>query len=537
MRMFAFLLIVAFQADGVSADAPVRPLDAASRNASKTRIDGVRFVGAAQIPAADLTKEVAPWLHRDLSFDQMHEMAGAVTSLYRRRGYMVASAHLAAQTIRDNVLTITVAEGKLGDVRLRTNSSRVSDEQILETLSLNLCGRATSCAGDPIHSADVERAGLLVSEIPGVKAQYELAAGQSPGTTDLLLDAIPTKRFNATVGADNNGFALTGRNRGSLALSASNLLNIGDFYSLSATYTGKGFFGFAFDGSAPLGNHGWRGGVTAGHVRYALGREFAILGATGVSDNAGVYASYPVVRTLATRLELRLDLIAKEIRSDIVTLSLRSRQRAQEGVLSISGSHVDKLFRLGSSQVRLAFTGGELQLRDPASRAFDAATARTDGSFGKFSYLVRREELLAPGWTAFVQLSGQYAVTNLDSSEKFALGGAQAVRAYATGAAAADSAALLTVETRFRVPERLSGRWELMAAPFYDHAWATFNKQVWAGYVGPNKGQMAGAGVYASLADPGRYSLRFTYANRQSTSRDVVPGSEDRVWLEAAAVF
>ena len=277
--------------------------------------------------------------------------------------------------------------------------------------------------------------------------------------------------------------------------------------------------------------------MNGGHLRYALGRAFAPLGATGISNQAGLYASYPLVRTLTSTMDARVDLLGKSIRSDISTLSLHSKEAAGEAVASLSGSQIDHWLRTGSTQYRFAYTQGQLRLRDTASRAFDATTARTNGAFGKFNYLVRREELIIPGWTFFAQVNGQYAAANLDSSEKFPLGGSQAVRAYDTGAVSADTATLLTVETRIHAPARLTGKWELVAAPFYDHAFATFNKHLWTSYVGPNRGQLAGGGGYVSIALPGRFSLRATYARRVRTSDDVVPGGGDQVWVEAAAAF
>lgn len=534
--IFAFMLIPGVLSDGASAEEPTRSPASAEAASSVTRIESVRFTGAISISPATLTATVAPWLHRDLSFDQMHEIAGAVTSLYRQRGFLVASAYLPAQKIHDRTLTIGVTEGMLGAVRLRSNKSRIADDELIEALNLQLCGHGDCQGAGPIRGAKVERAALLLSEIPGVNAKYELAPGQTPGSTDLLLDATATKPLGIVVGADNNGFAATGRHRGSLAVSAANLLGRGDLFSLSATYTGKGFFGAAFDGSVPLGL-GARGGITAGHLRYALGRQFAVLGATGRSTQAGGYTSYPLVRTLNSRLDIRMDVIAKWIRSDIVTFNFRSKAFTREGVITLAGGQRDRLLGQGVSDYRMSYTQGNLEIRGALNLELDSKTASSDGAFGKFNYMVRREQLLAPGWTLFAQMSGQIATANLDSSEKFALGGSQGVRAYATGAAAADNATLLTVETRLHAPSSLTGRWELVVAPFYDYAFATFNKRVWRGYTGPNRAELAGAGIYASLADPGRYSLRLTYANRQHTPRDVVPGSKDQFWFEAAASF
>jgi hemolysin activation/secretion protein len=536
LRILAVLAALAGLADGAKAEPlQLRPAIGAP---SATRIDAVRFTGAGGVPDKALQDTVAPWLHRDLTFDQMRKMAEAVTALYRRRGFMVASAYLPAQTVKDRTVTIAVGGGAFGELRVRENRTLVSDSQILRTLAYNLCRQRIDCKGaGPIRSRQVERAGLLVSEIPGVSAKYELAPGAEPGSTSVILDAKPSKRFQATVGFDNTGFAYTGRNRGAVDLTATNLLGHGDLASLSATYTGKGFFSFAFDGSLPVGYGGARAGATASILRYTLGRQFAVLGATGVSDTAGVYASYPLVRTLNSAVDLRLDLQGKAIRSDVATLGLHSREEAGEATVTLSGSQLDHLLRSGSSQYRFAVTTGQLKLRDAASRTFDDATARTDGGFAKIAYVARREELILPGWTAFAQVSGQYATTNLDSSEKFALGGPQAVRAYDSGAAAADIATVITLETRIRAPASLTGRWQIVAAPFYDYAWATFNRRTWAGYSGPNHAQMAGGGIYVSLADPGRYSLRATYAVRQHTGHDAVPGASDQVWVEAAAAF
>lgn len=536
--ILALLLILGGLSVRAGAQEPSHEPDAGAARHSTTRIDAVRFVGAKAVSAVDLTAAISPWLHRDLSFDQMREMAGAITALYRRRGYMVASAYLPAQTVHDNVLTITVAEGKIGAVWVRSNKTKVGDDQIRTTLAVNLCPPVGDCAAaETIREDQVERAALLVNAIPGVAAKYQLAPGAETGTTDLLLDATTTDNLAVTLGADNNGFAFTGRRRASLAVAASNLFGRGDLISLNATYTGKGFLAFAADASLPFGYRGARLGATGGHLRYALGGPFAILNATGVSDQIGFYGSYPLARSLRRSVDLRADLLAKAIRSEIGTLGLGSTQSAVELMISVSGSQLDRVFHSASTQYRFAYTAGELRLGDPANRAFDAATAGTNGSFGKFSYLLQREELLEPGWTIFARISGQYATTNLDSSEKFALGGSQAVRAYDTGAAAADIATLLTVETRLRAPASLTGPWELIVAPFYDRAWLTLNKQRWASFLGPNKGQMAGYGIYGSLSKPGRYSLRATWARRVRTSHDIVPGGDDRAWLEAAALF
>jgi hemolysin activation/secretion protein len=307
---------------------------------------------------------------------------------------------------------------------------------------------------------------------------------------------------------------------------------------LSGVYSGSGLFSFSGDASAPVGYHGARAGLSGGHLRYALGREFAPLGATGLSDTAGGYATYPLRRTLHSSADLRLDLQGKSIKGDISATSSHSKEAAMEALVSLSGARTDSWLKSGSTQFRLVYTAGQLFLQDDAGKAFDAATARTAGHFDKLSYLLRREELIAPRWTIFASVSGQLAGKNLDSSEKFGLTGPTAVRAYSAGEVSSDIATLLTLETRIGLPPGLARGHQITFAPFYDRGWATFNKNAWTGFAGPLSGTFSGGGAYLSVVSPGRYSLRATWAIRDGAPPTAAANdARSQVWLEAATAF
>ena len=503
-----------------------------------TRIDFVEFSGNASVSGAVLQDAVKPWLGRDLSVAQMNVMAEAVSGLYRKRGYMVATAYVAAQTVRDRTLKITIVEGVFSEVAVRSNTSRVPDATILRTLSVNLCGQPTGCRGAwPVRNAAVERAGLLATELPGVRVTYELAAGQEDGSTSVFADVTAAPRLSGTAGIDNGGLAFTGRWRAALSAKLSNLLDRGDVTSLSATYSGKGFASFVVDTSLPVASRGLRVGASASHVRYALGREFSVLEATGVSDAAGLYASYPLARAFDRSADLRAEVVGKRIRNSIGVVNLNAKATTTQGILTLTGSRLDPWLGTGSTQVRLALTAGDLRLRDPLTRRFDTLTAKTAGTFGKAAYLLSREQGVRPGWTAFAQISGQVALNNLDSSEKFGLTGPQGVRAYVSGAVAADTAALVTAESRLSVPAAWTPGHQVVLAPFYDYGWAQLNADNWAGYGGPRSVELSGGGVYLSVVAPGRYAMKAGVAMRQGTPNALPPGSREQFWLEAAVAF
>lgn len=519
-----------------TAPAPASAPSGPSAPATATRIDVVEFRGAQSIPAAQLQAAVRGWTGRDLTVAEMGRAADAVTDLYRRRGFMVATAYVPAQTIRDRTLRITVVEGVFSDIRVRSNTSGVPDAVILRTLSTNLCGRPDSCRGrGPVRKDAVERAGLLVTEIPGVRATYELSPGEEDGSTSVFADVTAAPKVSGTAGVDNSGLAVTGRWRGALALRAANVLRRGDQASFSGSYSGKGFVSFSADASAPVGAKGLRAGVTAGHLRYALGREFAALDATGASDVAGAYVSYPLARGFRRTADVRGDVAAKRIRNSLGVLGLDTKAISYEASAAISGSATDDAG--GTTQARVTATAGQLSLRDAVSRRFDAATARTDGTFGKIGFTVSREQAIRAGWSAFAQVTGQMALNNLDASEKFGLAGPQGVRAFATGAVAADTAVLFTAETRIALPQAWIPGHLVSITPFYDYGWAQLNAQDWTGYAGAHTVQLAGGGVYLSVVAPGRYALKAGVAVRQNSPSGVAPSARERVWVEAAAAF
>ena len=508
---------------------------ATAPEATAIRVDKTHFSGNASIPAEKLAEVVKPWMGLDLTLDDITAMANAVTAYYRAEGFLVAQTYVPRQVIVGHTVDLAVIEGTFSRIEV-ANTSRVSDERIAKTIAINACGQ-TDCHGQsPILRDKVERAGRLAAEIPGVAVTYQLKKGETPGTTSLVVDAKPAKRASVTLAADNNGFAYTGRERVSLGGSVSNVIGVGDLITANATYSGKGLRTYSAEASAPVGYRGARAGVTAGRLTYALGGAFQALGVKGRSDTVGVYASYPLQRNLKGSTDLRIDAVGRRIAADIATLGAHTKETAVEAVAALTGYHLDNSFKSGSTQYRLAITQGRLKLDDPASKAFDAGTARTAGGFTKVNYLVRREELITRGWSLFGQVNGQWAAQNLDSSEKFAVSGPAAVRAYGAGQVSSDIATVLTVESRVSLSKLVPGH-QLVFAPFYDLGQAKFNAKSWAGYSGPRQTTLGGGGVYASLAKPGRYSLRATFAKRVNPPAALAKGRGYQAWFEAAAAF
>ena len=87
-------------------------------------------------------------------------------------------------------------------------------------------------------------------------------------------------------------------------------------------------------------------------------------------------------------------------------------------------------------------------------------------------------QALSRDWTVYASVLGQRASKNLDSSEKFSLGGAQGVRAYPVGEAAGDEGALATLELRYALPQWLGATPQLVL--FADSGRVRINKNPFA---------------------------------------------------------
>lgn len=118
--------------------------------------------------------------------------------------------------------------------------------------------------------------------------------------------------------------------------------------------------------------------------------------------------------------------------------------------------------------------------------AADRASARSAGRFRKVNLDLARIQALSERVDLYGRLSRQWASNNLDSSEKFGLGGAHGVRAYPSGEGFGDAGSIAQVELRYTMEN---------FAPFvfHDAGKVTINHTPWC--AGTNKRSLSGSGI------------------------------------------
>src|SRR5699024_6918706 len=174
------------------------------------------------------------------------------------------------------------------------------------------------------------------------------------------------------------------------------------------------------------------------YMDYDLGEDFADLEATGRARIASVFATQPLIRTRALSLYATLQYDDKALRDKIGALDSRSDKSSSLWIASFTGDSRDRFGGGGLNSFSLAYALGELELETPLARLQGSLTARTEGHFARLTLSLLRWQSLPGRFSLSPRLQGQWSDDNLDSSEKFSLGGAHGVRAYPQGEASGD---------------------------------------------------------------------------------------------------
>ncbi|EJY2237404.1 ShlB/FhaC/HecB family hemolysin secretion/activation protein [Salmonella enterica] len=494
--------------------------------------------GLKGLSEADLQRELAADLNRPQTFAGLEAMAQKITALYRHHGLLVARAVLPPQTVKDGVLTIRIIPGRYDGAHI-SNTSSVSTAVVQRLVS------TTTPQGDVVTRKQLEREALLLGEIPGVNARVAMKTGSQQGTTTPDITLTPGQRFGGYVGLDNQGDPTTGRSRVMLGGYANNLLGLGDQLrvDLLDAYEKSDLFNGSLDYSLLTGGgYGTRVGVNYSHLNYHY--NLSGLGFNGYSDNWGLYVTQPWIRTSRARVDVRLDggqqFLTDTYPDELGVMAGKGRKQVSSGALTLTGSVAD--LPGGVTGFGITGTTGNVDLRNGTARLWN----QNSGQFSRLNYQINHDQQVWGPFSVYAGVNGQMTNNNLDASQKFLMGGPSAVRAYDIGDGSVDQGVVGTAEVRshWALPALawLGNAPGLTLATFYDQGWGEQWRNNDNGRGGrladSNNLNLAGAGLYATVADAGNYALTMTWAHRTGNADpNAVHDDHDRFWVSAVKTF
>jgi hemolysin activation/secretion protein len=523
------LVIPPRAAPRIEVDEPVRP----AMKPSDARFVVKRFLLThnAMIADAELQALLAETIGKEVGFAELEAAVARVTQRYRERGYLLARAYLPAQDIHDGAVEIQVLEGRYGKVEVK-NAARVRDDVVRRLIERHIE------PGVAAYELKLDRALLLAGDLAGVAAAHSvLRPGEKVGETDIRIELTASRLISGTVEFDNHGNRFTGPHRVSAQVNVASPLRLGDQVSLRVI---KGLTGLDYARAAyqlPVGGDGARVGAAYTASRYQLyGAAFNAAGITGDSRAWTVNASYPFVRGRNVNLTGQLAYDWRDFEDRTTSTGTLSEKSTRVAAATLSGDARDGLLGGGVSAFAVTYNAGQVGIRSPAQQAADAASARTQGHFDKWSVNALRLQTLSESMQLYIALTAQRAGKNLDSSEKLILGGAQGVRAYPQGEAAGDSGIVGSAEVRYNASvDKLPG--VVQPFVFVDAGRVTINTTPFAAT--PNRRDLAGAGAGVAWSRPNDFQVKLSVARRlgsqpaTASDRD----SRSRGWIYLSKQF
>ena len=386
------------------------------------------------------------------------------------------------QAVLDGVVTLHVFEGVLerDGVELANPGERVRDRVIEAILEENLA------TGEVIRRGEFERAILLIDDLPGVTSHSIIYPGTEPGEARLLLRAEDTPSVTGNVDFDNFGSHYTGEGRLGTTVYFNSPTRRGDQITLRAVTSGSDSNYLFLDYSVPVTGSGLRIGLNADYLDYELGKQYRRLEYGGDAASARLFASYPFVRSRHINLNGRLEYAYLTMKDEDNSGYLEAERRLNTMTASIDGDHDADAWANGISYFGAGVTAGSVDVRGgDVFKAFDSENLGTDGSFARANIEISRLQHIGANWSAYGGLAGQWASGNLDSSQKFYIGGPFSVPGYPTGEASGDHGAHLHVDLRH---DFLNTPWggDFQASVFYTTGWVRLFEDTWEGWQGDN---------------------------------------------------
>jgi hemolysin activation/secretion protein len=479
---------------------PEPPAAKPDESGPRILVKSVRVQGATQIPAQELEAQLAGLVGKEWSLGELQAAALQLIGYYAQRGYL-ARVLLPQQDIKDGVVTYQVIEGTRGSLKVTPKGERIDAARVGSFVDARLP------AGGSMDMAALGEALNILNEQPGVSVTASLAPGQGESAVDINVAANERPLIGYRLLANNYGTRGTGVYQMTGDLTLSNPTGRFDSASLLFNAAEGSLFGRG-DYSIAVGDRGLRLGVNASYLDYRLVQDsFSALASKGTAETFGLTATYP----LARRSDFNLSM----------TGSLDHKHLEDQTVVGETGNRVVKVANIGISGYTLLTVGvpgalifgagvssGDTDQRNAAALTVDQAVRRTQGDFTKLSYNAAINTALSEAWSFFSALRGQVAGKNLDSSERFSLGGMSGVRAYPTSEAIGDEGWLLNLNAMRRLNEQLN------LGLFVDTGQITVNHTVPAigGLTTPNRYSLTGAGTSLDWQLRERVSLNLTLA-------------------------
>ncbi len=498
----------------------------ASNAPAQFTFKGFKFEGNTVYSSTVLSRLIAKQVPSVNEVADIQNAAQTVANRYQEDG-VLARVDVLPQDLTEGIVTITITEGKFSGARMESPGSPKLPSDLLVKLVEKI-----QPVGEPVRLSNMDRATMLLNEVPGVQANVRLITGQNEGQTEALVQVQDKNPSDGQLTLDNSGTVSSGISRFSSQFNRYGMLGRADVGNLQYMHS-QGLDYLRLGYNEPLGYGGARWGLNTEFTHYTVISGYDALDLHGPSNSLSLYVSQPWVR----RRDFSSDWVLTAEHKNFKNISTFSTSQYQLDNLTstVSMTSQDSLWRGGENNASLQLQRGFVD--------YDTTPAdNTEGAFTKWRLSMSRKNKINDSQSLLLSYQRQWANRNLDSSEKFGIGGASAVRAYPGGEVSGAEASVFTTEWQHEVQwnkqsYKISAFYDLGSITKYKYNTTTNNSY-----------SLQGAGLWIGTSIPNRWGQsqwRATWAQRIGSNPGASSSGADadgtyylnRFWLSASQVF
>jgi hemolysin activation/secretion protein len=211
-------------------------------------IKKIELAGVSVLELAAFDQILYEYSERCLGQVSIGYLLQRITIVYADLGYITTRAYVPAQDIGTQKLVVEVLEGRI-EAFVYQQLDAQGQPKAGETRKITTAFPIK--AGDVFQLRDIEHGLEQMNRLKSSQANANLAAGQAPGTSQVVITEVKSDWFRGSFGLDNRGSPDTGETQVRFSLEADDLLNRNDTYFFSYSGT-RNSNALAFSASAPL---------------------------------------------------------------------------------------------------------------------------------------------------------------------------------------------------------------------------------------------------------------------------------------------
>lgn len=433
-------------------------------------------VNSTVFERADYAEAFRPFEGRELTQEELEEVADKITELYLNSGYITsrAIAPNLEQVDSSGILTIQVVEGRLGQIEIQ-GTERLNRSYVESRIRLG--------AGVPLNSGELENQLRLLRADPLFANVEASLRAEAPGVSTLIVRVVEAPPFSASFGADNYSPPSIGAERLGIDLRYRNLTGLGD--QIAGSYYrsitgGADVFDFTY--LVPLnarnGTLQLRAAPNRNEITQPPFNEFNIRGTQEVYE---LTYRQPLIRSPLEEFGLSIGFSYQNGQTLVFDqptpfgIGPDENGISRTSVVEFSQDYIRRDPQ-GAWSLRSQFSFGTGLLNATANES-----PIPDGRFFSWLGQTQRAQLLGDAHLLLVQLDLQLTPDSLLPPQQFVIGGGQSVRGYRQNVRSGDNGLRFSVEDRITIQRDEAGAPIVQLAPFVDAA------AVWNRSDNPNK--------------------------------------------------